>query len=319
MTNEEFNRIVDRYMSGQATESERKLIEAFFEAQERKQRDPDPDISGAMWQNIEASLEAPAVNRHRWRNLFIIASSLIVVCLLGYVGYHEYAGNMRELITKTAPFGRKSMMTLSDGSKVFLNAGSSISFPRTFDNSIREVTLEGEAFFEVTPNPQQPFVVRTGEVVTRVLGTSFNVMAFDDNDISITVATGRVQVFQYLERTGFLSEPSEYIVLDPSQQATYQDHRFLVSKVDVKKSIAWRDNTLRFDETPMSVVAATLERWYDVKIAFDNADIVNCRINGKFKDQRLEEVLKSIRYMYNIEYEIRNPNQIILYGKGCKN
>ncbi|HTF21540.1 MAG TPA: FecR domain-containing protein [Chryseolinea sp.] len=322
MSNEEFNRLIDRYLAGQTTVEETRLMIAFLEHQEQKKSVPDPTVSEALWQSIAAAIEAEPVavpGSHAWRGYAIVACSLMVVAIFGYFGYHEYARKASELITKNAPYGEKSIITLTDGSKVFLNSGSSISFPRNFDKSAREITLTGEAFFEVTRNPRQPFIVRTGDLITRVLGTSFNIQAFDANDISVSVATGRVQVTQGSNDGVSQSGNSQTIYLEPSQQVSYQNHHFTLSFVDIEKTISWKNNTLRFDETPMSAVGSILSRWYDVDISFDNNDIVNCRINGQFKGQRLEEVLRSIRYMYNIEYEIITPNKIILYGKGCKN
>ena len=322
MTNEDFIRLIDRYLAGQATMEETRLVETFFQSQEKKQSLPDPRVSESMWQGIAVAIEeeeAVSVARsHSWRSYAIIACSLIAIAFFGYFGYHEYARSTSELITKTAPNGEKSIITLTDGSKVFLNSGSSISFPRVFDKSAREITLKGEAFFEVTRNPQQPFIVTAGNLVTRVLGTSFNIQAFDSNDISVSVATGRVQVTQHPYAGSSQNGSPQTVYLDPSQQVSYQNHQFTVNYVEIDKIVSWKNNTLRFDETPLSTVGAILTRWYDVEIGFDNNDIVNCRINGQFKGQRLEEVLRSIRYMYNIEYEIINPNKIILYGKGCK-
>lgn len=323
MTNEDFIRLIDRYLAGQATMEETRLVETFFESQENKQSLPDLGVSESMWQGIAVAIQEeeamPVTRAHSWRSLAIIACSLIAVAFLGYFGYHEYAIGSKELITKTAPNGEKSIITLTDGSKVFLNSGSSISFPRVFDKSVREITLKGEAFFEVTRNPQQPFIVKAGNLTTRVLGTSFNIQAFDSNDISVSVATGRVQVTADSYAGSPQNGSQHSVYLDPSQQVSYQNHQFNVSYVEIENIVSWKNNTLRFDETPLSTVGAILTRWYDVEISFDNDDIVNCRINGQYKGQRLEEVLRSIRYMYNIEYEIINPNKIILYGKGCKN
>ena len=321
MTNEEFDRIIDRYMADQATNEEKRLIESFFESQERRQPKPDKETSAELWRNIEEAIQepVPASSSSLRRATAAIACSLIVITILGYFGYHRYKNDKEELITKTAANGERSIVTLTDGTKVYLNSGSAITFPKVFNNSLREVALTGEAFFEVTKNAQQPFIVRTGDLVTRVLGTSFNIQAFESDDISVTVATGRVQVSQESALAGSSQQRSpQTILLDPSQRVSYHNHRFTLSYVDIDKAIAWKDNTIRFDETPLSAVARTLERWYDVNITFDNNDIVNCRINGQFKGQQLHEVLRSIRYMYNIDYEIINPNKIILYGKGCK-
>ena len=320
MTDEEFVQLIERYTSGQATEGEKRLMDAFFEGNERKQTEPDPMVSQAMWQHITSAVEREPVSGVRpnsRRNLVAIACSLLVVAIVGYFGYLRYAAESTELITKTALPGEKSIVTLADGSKVYLNSGSSISFPKIFDQSAREIMLEGEAFFEVVRNPKQPFIVTTGDIVTRVLGTSFNIEAFSDDDIKVSVATGRVQVSQGNKDSQEGS--SQTIFLDPSQQVTYQNHHFTLSYVDIENATAWKSNTLRFDETPLSTVGVVLSRWYGVTISFDNADIVNCRINGQFKGQQLEEVLRSIRYMYNIEYEITTPNKVKLFGKGCTN
>lgn len=326
MTNEEFNRIIDRYLAGQATPEEKRLMEAFFEGLERKQGAPDAVASEALWRSIASSITdpepepdpEPETKRNHWRSLALVAGSLIVACTLGYLGYYMLQSKASELITKSAPNGEKVIVTLTDGSKVILNSGSSISFPRVFDDSRREINLEGEAFFEVTRNEQQPFIVHTGELSTRVLGTSFNIQAFDQNTISITVATGRVQVSRDPEHRNGSGEPLESVFLDPSQQVVYQNHHFTVNQVDLTKSIAWKDDILEFDDASLASVVSTLERWYDIDIVFENDEIVHCRINGRFKGQRLEEVLRSIRYMYKIDYEILTPNKITLYGKGCK-
>lgn len=326
MTNEEFNRIIDRYLAGQATAAETRLMEAFFESIERKQDAPDAVASEAIWQEIAVSISGPdpepepepVIKRNHWRSMALVAGSLMVACALGYLGYYMLQSSASEMITKSAPYGEKVIVALTDGSKVILNSGSSIAFPRVFDDSQREINLQGEAFFEVTRSENQPFIVHTGELSTRVLGTSFNIQAFDENAISVTVATGRVQVFQDPAHRSDSGEPLESVFLDPSQQVIYQNHRFTVNRVDLAKSIAWKDDILEFDDASLSSVVSTLERWYDIDIVFENDEIVHCRINGRFKGQRLEEVLRSIRYMYNIDYEILTPNKITLYGKGCK-
>lgn len=317
MTDDEFVQIIERYASGQATEGEKRLVDKFIDSNERNQADPDQEVSETMWRHISASVEkepVSAFSRRPWR-ILAVACSLLVISVVSFLGYQEYAGKTEEVITRTALPGEKSVITLTDGSKVYLNSGSSISFPKTFGKT-REITLEGEAFFEVVRNPEQPFMVSTGDVVTKVLGTSFNIEAFSKDDIRVSVATGRVQVSELTDASH--ESPARTIFLNPSQQITFQNHHFNLDSIDIEKVTAWKSNTLRFDDAPLSVVGVLLSRWYGVTISFDNADIVNCRITGQYKDLQLEEVLRSIRYMYNIEYEMTNPDTIKLSGKGCK-
>src|SRR5690349_17029314 len=123
MTDEEFVQLIERYTSGQATEGEKRLMDAFFEGNERKQPEPDPLVSQAMWQHITSAVErepVPGVRPNSRRNLLAIACSLLVVAILGYFGYSRYATESTELITKTALTGEKSIVTLADGSKVYL-------------------------------------------------------------------------------------------------------------------------------------------------------------------------------------------------------
>ena len=206
---------------------------------------------------------------------------------------------------------------MNDGSRVYLNSSSTLSYPATFPSDKREVFLEGEAFFEVIRNENRPFLIRSGNITTRVLGTSFNVNAFDANNISVSVANGKVQV-DVDDASGTASSPSKSVVLLPDQQAIYHKQNGLtIASIDVERFIAWKNNTLHFEDASLQEVAAVLERWYNVTIEFDDPRIEKCRINGQYKNQTLNSVLKSIQYMYKINYEFSEGNKLKLYGKGC--
>jgi ferric-dicitrate binding protein FerR (iron transport regulator) len=212
--------------------------------------------------------------------------------------------------------GQKSLITLADGTKVYLNSGSSITYPETFEDDRREIILSGEAFFEVTEDKKRPLTVRTGDLVTRVLGTSFNVEAFPEQDIKVTVLTGKVQV-----QAGKVESSADInrLVLEPNEQAIYNEHSQLERRaVNGGNAIAWKSNTLYFDDHTIEEVATALERWYNVKITFENDNIRLCRINGQYKDMELQNVLKSIQYMYQVNFQYLNQNTVQLYGKGCK-
>jgi transmembrane sensor len=231
---------------------------------------------------------------------------------LGWLSPHSV-----ELLSSTTSRGQKLIITMNDGSRVYLNSSSMLSYPATFPSDEREVYLEGEAFFEVVKNENRPFLIHSGNITTTVLGTSFNVNGFDANNISVSVATGKVQV-NIDDASGDTTNPSNSAVLLPNQQAIYHKQNGLtIASIDIESFIAWKNNTLRFEDMSLQEVAVVLERWYNVTIEFDDLGIKKCRINGQYKDQTLKSVLESIQYMYKINYAFSEGNKLRLYGKGC--
>ncbi|MBL0740177.1 FecR family protein [Chryseolinea lacunae] len=324
MTQEEFEALMDKYLAGQATASEERMMDDFFAAQERKQSLEHYGLSEAMWSSIENRLQhkTKPANKKPLRRVLLPVSLALVATMVWGVLY--YAGMFSEpasahWVTSDSPRGQKSVITLADGSRVFLNAGSSLSYPEVFDADIREVKLTGEAFFEITKNPKRPFVVTSGNVTTKVLGTSFNIQAFPQQQISVTVATGRVQVEATSPQQQEDGKGANRVILTPNDQAVYASEQegLVISHVNIDKFLAWKDNTLLFENSTIEEAVAVMERWYNVSIAFDDVRIKSCRINGQYKDESLENVLKSIQYMYHVDFMFTAQNTVTLYGKGC--
>lgn len=326
MTKEEFEVLISKYLSGKASAAEERLMEDFFASQEKKHAREHDIISEAMWTSITERIHYKDPKRKNkihlsGRRAWVAVSAVLVMAVTFAVvyqrGFFSAPAKTQQWITLDSPNGQKSIITLADGSRIFLNAGSTIRYPEVFLPEKREVKLSGEAFFEITPNPKQPFMVTAGNVTTKVLGTSFNVQAFPDKQISVTVATGRVEV----EATGEAQDSTERdrVILKPNDQAIYSpDHNgIMVNEVNIEKYLAWKDNTLFFENASIGEVAKTLERWYNATITFDNDRIKNCRISGKYKDQSLESVLKSIQYMYHVDFKFSFPNKVSLNGKDC--
>lgn len=171
---------------------------------------------------------------------------------------HE-SGSMasnRDFVLST-PKGGQYQITLPDGSKVWLNAESNITYPAKFAGAQRLVKLEGEAYFEVARNPAQPFVVETGRERVKVLGTHFNVNSYKDVEQSaVSLAEGRVSV-------SMLSKSAEEKVLSPGQQAVVRNNRMDVRNVDIGESLAWKNGEFMFNNESLSEVMQTLSRWYD--------------------------------------------------------
>lgn len=212
-------------------------------------------------------------------------------------------------VTKEIPFGQKSTITLGDGTKVKLNSGSTFRFPETFSDSIREVYLTGEAFFEVAKNPDKPFVIHAQGVETRVLGTSFNIKAYPSiPNVSVAVATGKVRVNP-------ANDKARAEVLIPNQMFVYNkpnDRAIKAEDINLTDLLAWKDKRIVFNKSLHEEIIETLERWYGVKF------VVNKRLNtgtgytAQFKpNESLEATLEHMKYSLGFNYKI-DKNTITL-------
>lgn len=186
--------------------------------------------------------------------------------------FAEASPDKRELVYNTLSNPRGSIvidMTLSDGSKVWLNAGSSITFPVAFIGNERKVSITGEAYFEVAHNAAKPFYVSKGEITIQVLGTKFNVNAFDDEaELKVTLLEGKVQV------TGSGTATNQTLMLKPGEQAVYYSNTVKLTKetaVDVEQVMAWKNERFIFSGNDIRSVMRQLSRWYDVDIQYEGS------------------------------------------------
>lgn len=207
------------------------------------------------------------------------------------------------------PHGQTFRLKLSDGTLVWLNAGSKLRFPQSFVNSDnkRIVYLEGEAYFDVAKNKKKPFIVNTQEVDVKVLGTKFNISSYDtDDEIVTTLIEGSVNVFE--TRT-----PENGMNLTPSFQANYNKfgNEFKKAKVDTGIFTAWMQNRLVIDHLKFSEILVKLERKYSVKFVNNSESLDNEIYNGEFLDEDIESVLKTISLSTPFSYEV-NQNIITI-------
>lgn len=248
-----------------------------------------------------------------------IAAAAIILVTVGTMAFHHFAKPHPEqlitetikLITKTSGPGEQLRITLPDASVAHLNAGSTICFPEKFTGHSREINLSGEAFFEVTKDSLRPFIITSANITTTVLGTSFNIKAFDDQHIAVTVATGKVRVENKQENL------TDEIMLRPNEQAIYNkgENRFTRQEVDARHYLAWTDGIIRFNNDDLQEVTNMLERWYRVSIQLDTNGLEKMRINGTYKDKKLYTILDGLSYMYNLSYTWQNDSTISISKK----
>jgi len=245
-------------------------------------------------------------------NLWIMfqrVAAILMLPLLVYSGFitikNQPKNIPQEQVMMQKISSRQGMVTqfaLADGTKVWLNSGSELQFPNRFNSNKREVILKGEAFFEVTRNEKQPFSVNANELKVEVLGTSFNVVSFDDDAQSeVVLVTGKVALSS--EKGQIVKEYGNMI---PGQRAIYQkeEQKVITEAVDVEKYIAWRDGNLIFQDDSMEDVVKKLSRWFNVEITINDPEINNYIYKATFRNENLVQVLNLLKLSAPIDYRI---------------
>lgn len=205
------------------------------------------------------------------------------------------------LITKQNPKGQKSLIQLTDGSIVNLNASSEIKFLESFPKDIREIELNGEAFFEVASDAQRPFVVKIGDMSIKALGTSFNVRAYgEDEPLKVALVTGKVEVTIHENSSvnKFFLTHGEEIVFDEKNNVIKKE------RFDPEFTLAWRKGVLYFKNASWNRIVLTLERWYDVDLEVKNTPLASSSYTGQFDNQSLGVVLESLSFSKDFTYQI---------------
>ncbi len=247
-----------------------------------------------------------------------IAASLIILIGLGlffYMGktnvYKNDVLKSAEMDVKQTSFGERSIITLADGTKVFLNSGSSLKFPKIFDGATREVELAGEAFFEVKHIIKQPFIVHSGNLKTTVLGTSFNINAYPrENMLQVAVATGKVKVEIKDQRDR--NSQSAFLIPNQKAELTGVKSELIIEHIDISEVIGWKNGFLIFESSSISEVADMLEKWFGVSVQLASQDISDISFIGRFKNPDLEDVLNAIKFTTGIKYKI-DKTKVLLY------
>ena len=260
------------------------------------------------------------------------AAAVTVFALLSFLFYYkQQAGRQLTEVTikrVEVPFGKMMQVTLSDGTKVKLNAGSHFTYPSVFSNTQREVNLEGEGFFEVTKNAKKPFLVHTAGFTVKVLGTVFNVRAYrDDKSTETTLLKGKVQV----ELT---DDPEKKIILSPHEKLTINNPLPMANHPSIKANVAkikyevatlpntsndtyqenaWTEDKIMFVNTDFEDVARQMERKYDVHIVFEDEALEKEQISGVLKNETLESALLILKQIMPFQSKIEGNTVYLAY------
>lgn len=218
-----------------------------------------------------------------------------------------HRSNTSKMAKLTIPKAGQYQVVLSDGTKVFLNAESSLRYPTVFDNSTREVILEGEGYFEVAKDPNKPFIVSTKYQKIRVLGTRFNVSAYlDEPYTKTTLAEGSVQILT--------NNNESNIILKPNQQAVYDNGQLVtLDNVDVEEYISWTKGEIMLTNLQLADVFKQLERWYDVSFVYERSKLSKKTAFGVLdRNLPLDDILKSLEHNYLIKFQVEGRRVIVI-------
>ena len=323
-----FNELITSYWNSQHDESEQNEADSdehfnhiLQRADEAQTAETGSDEANTYLIEFENNVR---ISRKKiWIRRIMIAASFLTIAFLSV--WFLFAGNkksntnpakLRELIANK---GTRSKVVLPDNSIVFLNADTKLNYPPQFDNDTREVYLDGEAFFEVTKDPNKPFIVHTSGMEVKVVGTSFNVKAYSgDKLIETSLLTGSIEV-------SVKNRPNEKIILSPNEKLVIKNYNSTVSantenEVSIKPEIAinklkpdvkdsafietqWVEDKLVFRDKTFEEVATMMERWYNITIQINNDELKATLLNGTFKDETIEQALDALKFIKSFQYQ----------------
>jgi transmembrane sensor len=322
------NEIIIRQLSGTATVEDLTILNSWLEEDDGNHKTYDtlyniqqlssnqetyflPDKEKA-WGKIMDNITIPK-NRNRTLYMFLKYSAAAAVFFMFGLFIDQLWNNQnanefdQQYSTLIVPFGQKAETILPDGSRVWLNSGTSLKYSKNFNKNNREVILSGEAFFEVEKDKSHKFSVSTGNSIIEVYGTAFDIKNYStDNQLELSVKEGKV---------GFLNEGRKVSSLTANEQLVLEkdSKKLQLGKADIDIVTAWKNNELVFNATKVSEVVKYLERWYGVNIRLENYENKDIQYTFRVKTESLLELLKLINIMTPIKYTVNGKEVTIRF------
>jgi ferric-dicitrate binding protein FerR (iron transport regulator) len=323
MRRDEFSQILQRYLDGTASSSEREIVDKWFDSIDTHDHLSETelsDVQASAWMHLSGNQPPP----RQWGWMRVAASILLAAATAVLFSWNDAS----EIIRHTSSFQSANAFVsftnrdqvdypvcLPDGSTVVLKPGSEIKYPLVF-GSERTVMLRGIAFFDVQRDPQHPFLVQTKDVTTKVLGTSFWVQEnAKSKTVEVSVKTGRVMVFA--KETG--ESRANSLILKPNQKGVYDREEETLVKRIVDEPVVIDHSLklqLKYENKPVSEIFDTLQRIYGIQINYDAQNLSNCSLTTELEEENLFERIQIICDALGLEYDI-NGESIEIKGH-CK-
>ncbi|MCX6168760.1 MAG: FecR domain-containing protein [Ignavibacteriales bacterium] len=333
MNNQDFTKLAEKYLRGECLPDEELLFQKYLDSFQHTSTNWNAFDLGDK-QNMEDKIYSEIKKKieNTDRNLFqkilftphliktaasiilFITLSTTLLIVSGIFNKKPKAVIWNENVTE---MGQKFTLSLPDGSTIILNADSKLKYPIGFGKNSREVYLKGEAYFNISHNPSKPFVVHTGNLVTTVLGTKFNISAFpEEKNIAVSLVSGSVKVSK--ENSGTVEN---IVMLQPDQQLLYNKNNEIgtVEHFDLQEATGWKENVLVFKKEPFKNVLVKLERAYGIKFELTDPSFSNRKITANFKNESLWTISETLKKLTGLQCKnIKEKNEtkkIIFYKK----
>lgn len=323
ITELEFRSLLQKYQNGQCTEAELALIDSYIERSSKSEtQEPDAKLIKKTFERISHAIEIHEQQSSKRHNVFIatlrLAATLLLFISAGWVLYQSRS-SIRDLIEPvsyrniTTAKGRKVTVNLPDGSVVILNQESKLTYSNRFNEQLREVSLYGEAFFKVKKDKARPFIVHSGKLTTKVLGTSFNIEAYPfSNKIAVALITGKIWI-----QAKSSSRKDVNIILNPNQALSYDILSGETEKQNVSNAenfIAWKDGKIKFFNTRLEEAVRRLNVTFRSKIEIFDPYLKSQRIYGEFgSDDSVTEVVNNLCLLTKAKCMTKPGGKIIIY------
>lgn len=326
LDNNRIEELLPRYCEGRLSEGERLEVEAWIDESEENKRVATQtfalylavdtvqvmkkvDTEKALLK-VKGKMSDREVRRIVWWEWAQRAAAILFIPLLTLFIWQNWKGDTGEVAemmeVKTSP-GMTTSLTLPDGTIVYLNSESSLSYPSHFNGDFRRVTLSGEAYFEVAKDPEKKFILSTThQSQIEVLGTCFNVEAYEQNtEVITTLIEGKVD-FMFEKDAGV-----KHVFLSPREKLVYDSETDKVHlyKTSGKSELAWKDGEVVLDNTPLEEALWMLEKRYSVKFVIKNEKLKNSSFTGTFTNQRLEKILEYFKVSSKIRWQHINDDK----------
>jgi ferric-dicitrate binding protein FerR (iron transport regulator) len=340
MSQYDFDKLVEKYLAGEASPEEEKLMREWSEHMLDRTRislshSEKQAIKTRIWNRIAVHTlrRSPFWVRYGWAGVSAVAASIL---LLITVGIFFRSGSFSTTLSRTmvAKKGQQKSkddrihlenwtdttrrFTLTDGSLVVLKPKSSLSYAKTFGAKTRQVYLQGEAFFDIKHDSSRPFMVHTGDLVTQVLGTSFTVKSYEEaRDIEVMVTRGRVSVYEASAKT---PQGRDGVILIPNQKITFDkvSQKITPGLIEAPRMILPPESktSFVFDRTPLSQVLNSLRKAYGIDFIVENQALNRCAFTGDINELPLYIQLDLVCKSLNASYE-RRGTTLFIQGEGC--
>ncbi|MGO2294995.1 MAG: FecR family protein [Psychroflexus halocasei] len=298
MKKKDFIRLVDKYANGVTTPKEAEVVETFFKAHQTKANLPKIDSQNGktIFKNIQKHLPK---ERQTFSYKIAAVAAVAFICFLSF-----HFLNQPSVITHITAKGERKKLTLQDGSVVNLNANSFLSYSSEFKNN-RNIKLKGQAFFQVKKGTEFPFIVNTNHLRVEVLGTSFDVNANNYSNPKVSVVSGEVKVSDN-------RNTNDNLIIHKNEQVVLKDDKLSSVKTDSNIDIAWTKNIIHLQNNTLKETASILENWYDITIDFEDSQLEKLRISGKYKSEKIENIIKSMALLKDLKIDTITTKHILI-------